>query len=155
MFYLLFRRYHLTSKELWSAYFDQETYTVLTHQQIPLLLAKSALSCWMYPTAQITLYLTPSHPWVPPEWPYCQQAQRRRWFTVKHIKAGLQTSSHPQNSASHLLGSQGPQQRPQFFTKSISELFNFFRCSNERYIWILRFAKNCAKVSYFRYHCSF
>ena len=32
-----------------------ETYTVLTHRQIPLLLAKSALSCWMYLTAQITL----------------------------------------------------------------------------------------------------
>ena len=26
------RRYHLSSKELWSAYFDLETYTLLTHQ---------------------------------------------------------------------------------------------------------------------------
>ena len=26
---------------------------MLTHQRIPLLLAKSALSCWMYPTAQM------------------------------------------------------------------------------------------------------
>ena len=64
---LLDWRYHLTSIELRSAYFDLETYTVLTHQQIPLQLAKSALSCWMYPTAQITLSPTPSHPWVPPE----------------------------------------------------------------------------------------
>ena len=28
---------------------------MLTHQTIPLLLAKSALSCWMYPTNQTTL----------------------------------------------------------------------------------------------------
>ena len=34
------------SIELWSAYFDLKTYTVLT-QRNPLLLAKSALSCWM------------------------------------------------------------------------------------------------------------
>ena len=59
------RGYHLTSIEPWSAYFDLETYTVLTHQQIPMLLAKSALSCWMYPIAQTTLSSTPSHPWVP------------------------------------------------------------------------------------------
>ena len=63
---------------------------MITHQRIQLLLAKSALSCWMYPTAQIALSPTPSHPWVPPEWPYCQQAQFGRWFTVKHSKAGLQ-----------------------------------------------------------------
>ena len=36
---------------------------MLAHQQIPLL-AKSALSCWMYPIDQITLSPTPSHPWV-------------------------------------------------------------------------------------------
>ena len=65
------------------------------HHQIPLLLAKSALSCWMYPTAQIALSPTPSHPWVPPEWPYCQQAQCGRWFTVKHSKAGLQPATDP------------------------------------------------------------
>ena len=50
-----------------SLYFDLETYAVLTHQQIPLLLAKSALSCWMYSTAQIALSPTPSYPWDPPE----------------------------------------------------------------------------------------
>ena len=105
---LLWRRYHLTSKELLSAYFDLETYTVITHQRIPLLLAKSALSCWMYPSAQTTISPTPSHPWVPSEWPYCQKAQCGCWFTVKHSKAGLQTSSHPQNSASHMLWLQGP-----------------------------------------------
>ena len=44
-----------------------ETYTVSTHQQIPLLLAKSALRCWMYSTAQTTLSPTTNHPWVPPE----------------------------------------------------------------------------------------
>ena len=44
--YLLGRHYHLTSIELWSAYFDLEIYTLLTHQQIPLLFTKSALSCW-------------------------------------------------------------------------------------------------------------
>ena len=83
-------------------------FTVSTvNQQIPLLLTKSALSCWMYPTAQTTLSPTPSHPWVPPEWPYCQQAQCGRWFTVKYSKAGLQTLSHPQNSASRLLILQG------------------------------------------------
>ena len=43
------RRYHLTSIEFWSAYFDLDTYTVLAHQWIPLLLPKSAFSCWMYP----------------------------------------------------------------------------------------------------------
>jgi hypothetical protein len=65
---------------------------VLTHQCIPLLLTKSALRCWMYQTDRITLSPTPiSHPCVPSEWPYCQQAQWGRWFTVKHSKAGLQT----------------------------------------------------------------
>ena len=107
--------------------------TVLTHQQIPLLLAKSALSCWMYPTAQIALSPTPSHPWVPPEWPYCQQAQCRRWFTVKHSKAGLQTSSHPQNSASHLLGLQGPQQTP-----ALSWKYSLFTCGLKKsYRWLM------------------
>ena len=55
---------------------------------------------WMYPTAQIIL------------WSYCQQAQCKKWFTVKHSKTGLQTSNHPQNTASHLLRLQGPQQTP-------------------------------------------
>ena len=73
---------------------------------LPLLLAKSALSFWMYPTAQTTLSPTHSYPWVPPA---C-------WFTVKLSKARLQTSSHPQNSASHLIGLQDPQQTP---TKNI------------------------------------
>ena len=36
------------------------------------------------------LFLTPR-----PALPNCQQAQHGRWFTVKHIKAGLQASSHP------------------------------------------------------------
>ena len=61
--------------------------TVLTHQQIPLLLAKSALSCWMYPTAQIVFFPHLPIPGFPPEWPYCQQAQCRRRFTVKHSKS--------------------------------------------------------------------
>ena len=67
--YLLGRCYHLTSIELWSAYFDLETYTAVNtvHQQIPLLLTKSALSCWMHPIAQTILSRTPSHSWVPPE----------------------------------------------------------------------------------------
>ena len=43
-----------------------------------------------------------------------QQAQCRHWFTVKHSKADLLTSSHPQNSSSHLLGLQGPQQTPAY-----------------------------------------
>ena len=42
LLFLTPRRYHLTSIELWSAYFDLKTYTVITHQRIPLLLAKSA-----------------------------------------------------------------------------------------------------------------
>ena len=62
---LLGQRYHLTSIEFWSVYFDLETYTVLTHQRIQLLLAKSALSYWIYPTAQTTLFPIPSLPWVP------------------------------------------------------------------------------------------
>ena len=49
-------------------------------------------------------------PGFPPEWSYCQPPQCWHWFTVKHSKAGLQTSSHPQNSASHLLGLQSLQQ---------------------------------------------
>ena len=60
--------------------------TVLTHQRIQLLLAKSAFSCCMYPTVQIALSSTASHDWVPPEWPSCQQAQWGRWFTMKHSK---------------------------------------------------------------------
>ena len=48
----------------------------------------------------------PSHPWVPPEWPYCQQAQCGRWRPLKWSIADLLTSSHPEMSASHLLGLQ-------------------------------------------------
>ena len=44
-----------------------------TQQQIPLLLAKSALSC--NPTAQITLSPTHSHPWVLPKWPQASLVQ--------------------------------------------------------------------------------
>ena len=42
---------------------------------------------------------------VIPGWSCCQQA-------LKHNKAGIQTSSHPQNLAFHLFGLQGPQQTP-------------------------------------------
>ena len=45
--------------------------------------------------------------WVPSELPYFQWAQCGHWLTVRHSKADIQTSSHPQNSASHLLGLQG------------------------------------------------
>ena len=55
---------------------------------------------------------TPSHPWDPPGWPYCRQAQCGSWFTVQWSIADLLTSSHAQMSASHLLGLQGPQQSP-------------------------------------------
>ena len=74
------RHYHLTSLKLWSTYFYLETYNCA---RSPELLAKSALSCWMYTTAQITSSLTPSHLWVSLEWPYCQRAQWGPWFTVK------------------------------------------------------------------------
>ena len=40
---------------------------------------------------------------------------------VKHSKVDLQTSSHPQNSVSHLLGLQGPQQTPILHAKYILE----------------------------------
>ena len=49
---------------------------------------------------------TPSHPRVPPVWPYCRQAQCGRWRSLKWSIADLLTSSHPQMSASHLLGLQ-------------------------------------------------
>ena len=39
--------------------------------------------------------LTPSHPWVPPEWPYCQQAQCGHWFTLMWSIADLLTLSQP------------------------------------------------------------
>ena len=46
--------------------FDLKTYTMQTHQQVPLLV-RNALSCWMYLTAQTTLSPTHSHSWVPPD----------------------------------------------------------------------------------------
>ena len=49
---------------------------------------------------------TPSHPQVPLAWPYCRQAQCRCWRSLKWSIADLLTSSHPQTSASHLLGLQ-------------------------------------------------
>ena len=52
------------------------------------------------------------HLWVIPEWPFCCRAQCGYWFVVKHSKVGHQTSSKPPNSASHLLGLQGPKQIP-------------------------------------------
>ena len=81
------RRYHLTSKEFWSAYFGQEhtlfTLTSKSHYYSPRTL---------YPTAQITLSQTPSHS---SEWLHCQQAQYRRWFTMKHSKADLSPKIQP------------------------------------------------------------
>ena len=57
--------YYLTGIELWSAYFDLETYRALfSLTSKSHLLTKSALSCWIYPTAQIALFQTLSHPWV-------------------------------------------------------------------------------------------
>ena len=50
------------------------------------------------------------HLWVIPEWLSCCRAQWGYWLVVKHSKVGRQTSSHPPNSASHLLGLQGPKQ---------------------------------------------
>ena len=41
-------------------FWSENLHTLLTHQQIPLLLAN--LSCRMYPTAQIAFSPTPSHP---------------------------------------------------------------------------------------------
>ena len=38
----------------------------------------------LYVSKSINYSFSPSHPWVSPGWPYCQQAQCRRWFTVKH-----------------------------------------------------------------------
>ena len=55
---------------------------------------------------------TTCHPQVPPEWPYCQQAQCKHWFTVWWRIADLLTSSHPQMSDSNMYGLQGPQQSP-------------------------------------------
>ena len=52
------------------------------------------------------------HLWVVPEWPSCFRAQWGYRFVVKHSKVGHQTSSRPPNSASHLLGLQGPKQIP-------------------------------------------
>ena len=63
---------------------------------------------------------TPSHPWVPPEWPYCWQAQCGHWFTVKWSLADLLTSSHPQMSASHLLGLQVRANGPSWILKVLS-----------------------------------
>ena len=74
--------YHLTSIELWSAYFYLETYTVLTHQQIPLLLAKSALSCWMYQTVQMLFFNIWSFPRVTIISKLSEDA-RSLWNTVK------------------------------------------------------------------------
>ena len=48
---------------------------------------------------------TLSHPRVP----YCRQAQCGRWRLLKWSIANLLASSHPQMSASHFLGLQGPQ----------------------------------------------
>ena len=59
-------------------------------------------------TAQTTL--SPSHPVVPRVTILSTSSVR----TMIHNNSSLQTSSHPQNSASHLLGLQGPQQTPAF-----------------------------------------
>ena len=57
---------------------------------------------------------TPSHPRVPPVWPYCRQAQCGRWRSLKWSIADLLTSSHPQMSASHLLRLQVRSNGPSF-----------------------------------------
>ena len=114
---------------------------------IPMLFAKTALSCWMHPIAQTTLLPTPSHPWVPPEWPYCQQAQCEQCFTVKHSKAGLQNSSHSQNSASHLLGLQGPQQTPAYSQREGRPLKTISSSRTLCYILLLLCIYNCKCTS--------
>ena len=72
---------------------------------------------------------TPSHPRVPPGWPYCRQAQCGRWRSLKWSIADLLTSSHPQMSASHLLGLQGPQQTPACRTSSKRKYLNVSCCA--------------------------
>ena len=103
---------------------------MLTHHQIPLLLVKSALHCWMYPTAQITLSLTPSHPWLPPVQSDHTVSKLSAdagslWNTVKQASR-LQTSSHPQNSACHLLGLREPQQKLISFEKKELPCFQYW-----------------------------
>ena len=86
-------------------------YTVLTHQRIPLLLAKRVLwAAWWIQQLKLLFLWYLSIPGFLQSDHTVRQAQCGRWFTVKHSKAGLQTSSHPQNSATHLLGLQGLQQ---------------------------------------------
>ena len=65
-------------------------------------------------------------------------------FTVKHSKGGVQTSSHPQNSASHLLGLQGLHQTPAPF-------FGYLRQSEKLSENKLPLDSNCAK-KYIAFH---
>ena len=99
-----------------SAYFDLETYSAHS----PANRTTAWQECFELLDVSYTwiaLSLTPSLPRVLPEWPYCQQAQCKHWFT------DIQTSSHPQNSAYYLLGLQGLQQTPAFWNWDSSGSF--------------------------------
>ena len=74
-------------------------WNTVTHCCSPVALC--TVGCIM---RQIWHLLKPSHPPVPLVWPYCRQAQCGCWCSLKWIIADLLTSSHPQMSASHLLG---------------------------------------------------
>jgi hypothetical protein len=64
------------------------------------------LHCGMYPAGKVAISRHLVTPGFPPVWPYCQQAQCGHWHSLKWSIADLLTSSHPQMSASHLLGLQ-------------------------------------------------
>jgi hypothetical protein len=106
---LLPYRQHIVRKQneivlgmaLQASHYDLETYTVFTHQQIPLLLAKSALCIQQLKLLFLQHLAIPRSP---------QSDHTASVRTLVHCET--QTSSHPQNLAFYLLGLQGPQQTP-------------------------------------------
>ena len=86
---------------------------MLTHQRIPLLLAKSALSCWMYPTVQKLKPLFLQHLAIP-GFPQSDHTVSKLSAVTGSLWNIVKQASRPQNSASHLLGLQGSQQTPAF-----------------------------------------
>ena len=93
--------------------------------------------CKINPLAEASLIISPAYNFGLPTQPFLcsprvtilSASSVKTLVTVKHSKAGLQTSNHPQNSASHLLGSQGPQQTPTPL-KCYILLSSFIICQN-------------------------
>ena len=126
-----------------SAYFDLETYSAHS----PANRTTAWQECFELLDVSYTwiaLSLTPSLPQVLPEWPYCQQAQCKHWFT------DIQTSSHPQICLDYRACN-----RPQLYTFCHCASFKISRSRNKFVESPKKQTKHTQILSWMRFVCFF